>query len=68
MVKFPFKFPKLLPNELRTNILYAGLCHSDILTVREQWGPAMFPLAPGHEIVAEVSEVEKMSKIIKKVI
>ena len=66
MVKFPFKFPTLLPNELRANILYAGLCHSDVLTVREQWGPAMFPLAPGHEIVAEVSQVGKDVKDYKK--
>ena len=66
MVKFPFKFPKLLPNELRANILYAGLCHSDVLTVRELWGKAMFPLAPGHEIVAEVSEVGSEVKDYKK--
>ena len=56
-VKFPFKFPRLGPKELRANVLYLGLCHSDVLTVREGWGPCQFPLAPGHEIVAEVSEV-----------
>ena len=56
-VKFPFKFPPLGPKELRANVLYLGLCHSDVLTVREGWGPAPFPLAPGHEIVAEVSQV-----------
>ena len=65
-VKFPFKFPPLGPKELRANILYLGLCHSDVLTVREGWGPAQFPLAPGHEIVAQVSEVGSEVKNYKK--
>ena len=53
MVKFPFKFPELKPNEIRANILYSGLCHSDVLTVRSEWGPAKYPIAPGHEMVAK---------------
>ena len=65
-VKFPFKFPPLGPKELRANILYLGLCHSDVLTVREGWGPAQFPLAPGHEIVAQVSEIGSEVKNYKK--
>jgi D-arabinose 1-dehydrogenase-like Zn-dependent alcohol dehydrogenase len=67
-VKFPFKFPPLGPKELRANVLYAGLCHSDVLTVREGWGPAPFPLAPGHEIIAEVSQVGSEEKTTRKVI
>ena len=66
MVKFPFKFPAVGPKELRANILYAGLCHSDVLTVRELWGPTTFPLAPGHEIIAEVSQVGSEVKNFKK--
>ena len=65
-VKYPFKFPPLAPRELRANVLYLGLCHSDVLTVREGWGPCQFPLAPGHEIVAEVSEVGSDVKNYKK--
>ncbi len=66
MVKFPFKFPELKPNEIRANILYAGLCHSDVLTVRSEWGPAKYPIAPGHEMVAEVSLVGSEVKDFKK--
>ena len=66
MVKFPFKFPPLGPDELRANILYAGLCHSDVFTVRELWGPAQFPIAPGHEMVCEVSQVGSNVKNYKK--
>jgi alcohol dehydrogenase (NADP+) len=39
------------------DILYAGVCHSDIHQAREEWGPATFPMVPGHEIVGKVSRV-----------
>jgi uncharacterized zinc-type alcohol dehydrogenase-like protein len=38
-------------------IAYAGICHSDIHTAREEWGEAIFPLVPGHEIAGVVEEV-----------
>ena len=38
-------------------ITHAGICHSDIHQVREEWGPALFPMVPGHEIVGIVSSV-----------
>ncbi|MBW3085210.1 NADP-dependent alcohol dehydrogenase C 2 [Austwickia sp. TVS 96-490-7B] len=38
-------------------ISYAGICHSDIHTVRDEWGKMRYPLAPGHEIVGVVREV-----------
>ncbi|MCC2593904.1 NAD(P)-dependent alcohol dehydrogenase [Tessaracoccus sp. OS52] len=45
------------PTEIFFDIAYAGICHSDIHTAREEWGPAMFPLVPGHEIAGTVSKV-----------
>ncbi|MFB7494292.1 NAD(P)-dependent alcohol dehydrogenase [Streptomyces sp. NPDC056161] len=39
------------------DIKYAGICHSDIHTGREEWGTALFPLVPGHEIAGVVAEV-----------
>ncbi|MBA8793461.1 putative zinc-type alcohol dehydrogenase-like protein [Friedmanniella endophytica] len=44
-------------DDVRIDIRYAGICHSDIHTVREEWGPANFPLTPGHEIIGTVTEV-----------
>jgi uncharacterized zinc-type alcohol dehydrogenase-like protein len=38
-------------------IRYAGICHSDIHTVRGEWGPQFYPLAPGHEIAGIVAEI-----------
>ena len=45
------------PNDVLIEIKYAGICHSDIHTVRGDWGPQPFPLVPGHEIVGVVTEV-----------
>jgi uncharacterized zinc-type alcohol dehydrogenase-like protein len=45
------------PKDVLIDIAYAGICHSDIHTGREEWGPALFPLVPGHEIAGVVSEV-----------
>jgi uncharacterized zinc-type alcohol dehydrogenase-like protein len=47
----------LRPDDVRIAIAYAGICHSDIHTVREEWGPAHFPLTVGHEIAGTVLEV-----------
>jgi uncharacterized zinc-type alcohol dehydrogenase-like protein len=59
MVKFPYKFPALPDKEVRVKVTYAGLCHSDVHTVHGHWGPAQYPIAPGHEIVGIVTEVGK---------
>jgi alcohol dehydrogenase (NADP+) len=42
------------PADIEIDIAYAGICHSDIHTAREEWGPAHFPLTPGHEIAGTV--------------
>ena len=45
------------PKDVRVEILYAGICHSDIHAVRSEWGPARYPIVPGHEIIGRVSVV-----------
>ncbi|WP_286653042.1 NAD(P)-dependent alcohol dehydrogenase [Ruficoccus sp. ZRK36] len=55
----PFHFERrdLRPNDVAIEILYCGVCHSDLHTVRGDWGPQAYPLIPGHEIVGRVIEV-----------
>jgi len=48
---------ELGPRDVLIDIKYAGICHSDIHTVRGEWGPQSYPLVPGHEIVGVVAEV-----------
>ncbi len=45
------------PNDVMLDILYAGICHSDIHAVRSDWGPANYPIVPGHEIIGRVRAV-----------
>ncbi|MEI7931123.1 MAG: NAD(P)-dependent alcohol dehydrogenase [Actinomycetes bacterium] len=57
LVPFNFDRRELRPNDVALEIQYAGICHSDIHQAREEWGPAIFPMVPGHEIVGVVSEI-----------
>ena len=45
------------PHDVLIDIDYAGICHSDIHTVRGDWGSIAYPLVVGHEIVGRVAEV-----------
>jgi uncharacterized zinc-type alcohol dehydrogenase-like protein len=44
-------------NDVVIEIMYAGICHTDIHQAREEWGPAKFPMVPGHEIAGIVRAV-----------
>lgn len=44
------------PCEVLIDILYCGVCHSDIHQVRDEWGGSIFPMVPGHEIIGTVAK------------
>lgn len=52
----PFAFERRAPgaHDVVIEILYSGICHSDIHSARDEWGGAQYPLVPGHEIVGRV--------------
>jgi len=52
-----FERRALQPKDVAFKILYCGICHSDIHTVREDWGPVKYPLITGHELAGEVVAV-----------
>ena len=58
----PFEFVRreVGPNDVLLDILYCGICHSDIHQAKNEWAdtmPAMYPMVPGHEIVGRVSQI-----------
>src|SRR5258707_15576917 len=57
----PFNFERreLGPHDVLIDILYCGVCHSDIHQARDEWGGAIFPMVPGHEIVGRISKIGK---------
>src|SRR6218665_1384336 len=48
---------ELGPHDILIDVAFAGICHSDIHTVRGDWGPQRYPLAPGHEMAGTVAAV-----------
>jgi uncharacterized zinc-type alcohol dehydrogenase-like protein len=55
----PFSFERRAPrpNDIVMEILYCGVCHSDLHWARNDWGWTVFPAIPGHEIVGRVIEI-----------
>ncbi len=61
----PFEFERREPgkHEVLIDILYCGVCHSDIHQARNEWGNSLYPMVPGHEIVGKIVKVgDKVSK------
>jgi len=45
------------PRDVVIDVLFCGVCHSDIHQVRDEWGGSIYPMVPGHEIVGRVTAV-----------
>ncbi|HWK36079.1 NAD(P)-dependent alcohol dehydrogenase [Sphingomonas sp.] len=55
----PFNFQRrdVGPGDVSIDILYCGVCHSDLHTARGEWGGTLYPCVPGHEIVGRVTAI-----------
>ncbi len=55
----PFHFERREPgpDDVQIEILFCGVCHSDLHAVRNEWGSTVYPLVPGHEIIGRVTRV-----------
>lgn len=57
LAPFNFERRELKSNDVLIDIIYCGVCHSDIHMARDEWGGAIYPLVPGHEILGKVTRV-----------
>lgn len=55
----PFNIERraLRPKDIQIDILYCGVCHTDLHTVRNEWKSTLYPCVPGHEIVGRITKV-----------
>lgn len=54
------------PHDVQVEILYCGVCHSDLHQARDEWGGSIYPMVPGHEIVGKVVAVGEHVKKFKE--
>jgi uncharacterized zinc-type alcohol dehydrogenase-like protein len=62
---FEFNRRDVGPHDVQFDILFCGVCHSDLHQVRNEWGSTNFPVVPGHEIVGRVTNVGSHVKKFK---
>lgn len=64
LVPFTFERREPGPHDIQIEILYCGICHSDLHQARDDWKNSLYPMVPGHEIIGRVvrvgSEVRKL--------
>ena len=57
LAPYHFERRELRDNDVAMEILYCGVCHSDLHVARNDWGGSSYPVVPGHEIVGRVTAV-----------
>src|SRR4030095_9558192 len=57
LAPFAFERRALRPNDVAMEILYCGVCHSDLHMARNDWNWSAYPLVPGHEIIGRVIDI-----------
>ena len=59
LAPFDFERRDLRPKDVLIDILYCGICHSDLHLVRNEWGRSIYPIVPGHEVCTQIRKVSR---------
>jgi uncharacterized zinc-type alcohol dehydrogenase-like protein len=65
LAPYSFERRELREQDVLVDILFSGICHSDIHQARDEWGGSIYPMVPGHEIVGRVIKVGQHVKKFK---
>lgn len=63
---FSFERRKVGKTDVKIEILYCGVCHTDVHIARNEWGETAYPCVPGHEIIGRVAQVGAAVKDFKE--
>ena len=66
LTSFDFERRELCPYDVLVDILFSGVCHSDLHQARDEWGGSIYPMVPGHEIVGKVVKLGSHAKKFKE--
>src|ERR1700733_14962932 len=66
LVPFSFNRRELRDSDVQIDILYCGVCHSDLHAARNEWKNTVYPIVPGHEIIGRVTKVGSKVKAFKE--
>ncbi|UOE49952.1 NAD(P)-dependent alcohol dehydrogenase [Mucilaginibacter sp. SMC90] len=65
LAPWTFERREVGPHDVQFDILFCGVCHSDLHQIKDEWGGSIFPMVPGHEIVGRVVNVGNHVKKFK---
>jgi len=65
LAPWTFERREVGPHDVQFDILFCGVCHSDLHQIKNDWFPGIFPMVPGHEIVGRVVKVGDQVKNFK---
>jgi uncharacterized zinc-type alcohol dehydrogenase-like protein len=57
LAPFSFERRELREHDVLVEILFSGVCHSDLHQVRDEWSDSIYPMVPGHEIVGKIAAI-----------
>jgi uncharacterized zinc-type alcohol dehydrogenase-like protein len=60
-----FRRREVKSKDVQIDILYCGICHSDLHQIRDEWGGSIYPMVPGHEIIGRVSKIGRQVQKFK---
>ena len=66
LAPWAFERREVGPHDVQFDILFCGVCHSDLHQIKNDWFPGIFPMVPGHEIVGKVRKVGAHVKKFKE--
>jgi uncharacterized zinc-type alcohol dehydrogenase-like protein len=64
--KFSFEVGPLSPNEVEIDILYCGICHSDLSMIDDEWDMSEYPLVAGHEVIGKIAAIGSHVRTLEK--
>lgn len=62
LAQFAFNPGELRPEQVQVKVESCGICHSDLSMLDNDWGNAIFPLVPGHEVIGIIEKVGDQAK------